>query len=266
MVPAKLPEALRRSLMRTLETVDRALRLLLAFDGQDEPELTVAVLAADLDVHRSSASRLAATLAQRGFLERARDGDAYRLGPAIARLGLAAMGARGLVPESREVMERLAAEIAETVVLSMLEGDETVSVSQAPGPHLISMRDWIGRRSPVHACSDGKVFLAFSTPQPARSSLPRLTAATITSRERLEEEIARVRRQGWASVEGEFEEDLNGVAVPVFDASDRCVAALSATGPAYRLTAERLDAIAPRVRLAAAEIRTRLGGAAATPG
>jgi DNA-binding IclR family transcriptional regulator len=246
--------------MRTLETVDRALRLLLAFEADGERELTVAALAARLAIHRSSASRLAATLAQRGFLERAGGSEAFRLGPALGRLGLIAMGLRGLVAESREVMERLAHETRETVVLSVLDGRDCVDVAQASGPHLVGMRNWVGRRSPLHASSDGKVFVAWGGATPPPGRLPALTSRTITSRRVLDREIGRARERGWASVEGELEDGLNGVAAPVFDSAGRCVAALSVSGPAYRLTAERLAELGPRVRAAAREIAARLGG------
>jgi DNA-binding IclR family transcriptional regulator len=252
--------------MRTLETVDRALLLLLAFDAAEERELSVAALASRLDIHRSSASRLAATLAQRGFLERAPGSESFRLGPALGRLGLLAMGGRGLMSESREVMERLAHETRETVVLSVLEGGETVDVAQANGPHLVGMRDWIGRRSPLHASSDGKVFLAFAGvgASPPSTRLAALTERTITDGGALAEEIDGVRRRGWASVEGEFEEGLNGLAAPVFDGAERCVAAISVSGPAYRLPPERVQELAAATQRAAAEIGSRLG-LAATP-
>jgi DNA-binding IclR family transcriptional regulator len=252
-------------LMRTLETVDRALQLLLAFDVTEERELTVAVLAAHLDIHRSSASRLAATLAQRGFLERSPGGEAFRLGPALGRLGLLAMGGRGLISESREVMERLAEQTGETVVLSVLEDGVSVDVAQASGRHLVGMRDWIGRRSPLHASSDGKVFLAFAAAITDRGRLPALTERTITTRAALDAEVARVRERGWATVEGEFEDGLNGVAAPVFDRAERCVAALSVSGPAYRLSSERLPVLGAAAQHAAGEIATRLGRAATAP-
>lgn len=246
--------------MRTLETVDRALQLLLAFDAGDERELTVAALAARLEIHRSSASRLAATLAQRGFLERAADGEAFRLGPALGRLGLIASGRRGLVAESRDAMERLALRMGETIVLSVLDGRDCVDVAQASGPHLVGVRNWVGRRSPLHASSDGKVFLAFADADVGRGRLRALTGRTISSRGALEDEIARVRARGWASVEGELEEGLNGVAAPVFDSGGRCVAALSVSGPAYRLPVERLAEAGPQAQAGADEIRARLGG------
>jgi DNA-binding IclR family transcriptional regulator len=245
--------------VRTLETVDRALQMLLAFDGEPRRELTVAALAAKIDVHRSSASRLAATLAQRGFLERAPGGDAFRLGPALGRLGLLSMGGRGLISESREAMEQLAAQTGEAVVLSVAEGDEVVDIAQVSGPHIIGIRNWIGRRAPLHASSDGKAFLAFGGAEPPALPLRALTERTITDAAELAREVERVRVRGWASAVGELEEGLNGVAAPVWDGSDRCVAALSVSGPAYRLPSERLPELAALAERAAGEIGRRLG-------
>ncbi len=225
--------------MRTLETVDRALQLLLAFEADEGRELTVAAIAGRLGIHRSSASRFAATLAERGFLERAPGSDTYRLGPAMARLGLLALTQRGVVAAAREPMDRLAESTGETAVLSVPHGDESVCVLQVDGSHLIGPRDWVGRRSPLPVSSDGKVFLAFARPGDDAWSL--------------------VRQRGWATSEGELEPGLHGVAAPVFDAYGRCVAALSVSGPAYRLSRERLEGLGRQVVTAAGEVSVRLG-------
>lgn len=244
--------------VRTLETVDRALQLLLAFDGANGGDLTVAAMAARLGIHRSSASRLAATLAERGFLERVPGSEAFRLGPAITRLGAVAVGGRGLVDAARPVMEALAAETGEAAVLSVLDDGEAVDVAQVDGHHRVGTRDWVGRRSPLHASSDGKVLLAFAGARPG--PLRALTPATRTARDALGTEVEAVRHRGWATVEGELEEGLNGVAAPVRDAGGRCVAALSVSGPAYRMPPERLAALGPRLREAAERIGSALGG------
>ncbi len=245
--------------MRTLETVDRALQMLLAFDADDRRELTVTALATEVGVHRSSASRLAATLAQRGFLERAPGGEAFRLGPAIRRLGLLGVTAESLTEAAREAMERLAQDTSETVVLTVAEGRDVVDVAEVSGPHLVGARNWLGRRTPLNACSDGKVLLAFGAAELPNGPLPALTPRTLTARAALREELARVRERGWGSAIDEFEEGLNGVAVPVRDAAGDCVAALSVSGPAYRLTAERLPEVAALAEGAAREIARRLG-------
>lgn len=228
---------------RKLETVDRALRMLQAFEHPGQ-ELTVSALAARLDLHRSNVSRFTATLAERGFLERAPGSDAYRLGPEVTRLGMLAMAARDLVADAREPMRRLAERTGETVVLSVLDNGESLNIAQVDGTHLVGTRQWTGRRAPLGSCSDGKVFLAFGAAEPPS---------------RLRAELTTVRAQGWAASLGDLEPGLNGVAAPVMDHMGQCVAALTVSGPEYRVPEDKLGELARSVCSAADEISARLG-------
>jgi DNA-binding IclR family transcriptional regulator len=123
--------------------------------------------------------------------------------------------------------------------------------------------DWTGWKTEPHTVANGKVLLAFAEggfkDLPLEDPLEAFTERTITSVEDLRFELERVRVEGWASTLGELEEGFNGVAVPVFDASGRCLAALSASGPVYRMTPERLPEVAALCKEAAEEIGVRLG-------
>ena len=242
-----------------LKTVDRALRLLLSFEEADQ-EYRVGELAAMLSVDKSVASRLAATLAERGFLERDSENGAFRLGPEIGRLGLLATSSRhNLVALAQRSMERLAAEVGETTYLAVLEHNKVVNVAQAEGHHLIGIGDWVGWRTEPHCTANGKVLLAFADGKLEALVLEAFTERTITSADALRSELEDVRRNGWAASVGEFEEGLHGVAVPVFDASGSCRAALSVAGPSYRMPLSRLPELAVLCNEAAMEIGTRLG-------
>src|SRR5262245_30361678 len=129
----------------SIQTVDRVLQMLSAFTSERR-ELGVSDFAALLGVHKSTASRLAATLVQRGFLERVPDGKRFRLGPELGRIGLLAAGRRDLVAASRDVMARLAADTGETVNLAIRDGDEVANIAQADGQHIIGVGNWAGRR------------------------------------------------------------------------------------------------------------------------
>lgn len=246
--------------MRTLETVDRAVQMLLLFDHPRQ-EMTVSALAAGLGIHRSSASRLAATLAGRGLLERSGAGEAFRLGPEIGRLGMLVLAGRDLVREAQPFMQQLAEKTGETVVLSVLDRGEALDVAQVDGNHLIGARQWMGRRAPLHASSDGKVFLAFADIDLDGLATPPVTDRTITRAASLRAEIDRVRRQGWAGARGELERGLFGVAVPVWDQWDLCIGALSVSGPEYRVPEKRLPELAAVALEAAERLGTRLGRA-----
>ena len=248
-----------------VKSVDRALRLLGAFEP-GRRELGVSQIAGVLGVHVSTASRLAATLAGHGFLERARTSDAFRLGPQMIRLGLLAAGGDSLIESAWEVMDELAAETGETVVLSVPSGHEAVDVAQVDTRYLVGGQSWTGRRLPAHATSDGKVFLAFDAALlEKRKPLAPVTPRTLTERAQLERDLADVRAQGWARAVGECEQGLNGVAAPVFASGGRCVAALSVSGPDYRLPVERLSRLGARCRISADAISRRLGATPVQP-
>ncbi len=246
-----------------LQTVDRALRLLLLFEEVGQ-EYRVGELAAMLGVDKSIASRLAATLAKRGFLERAPESEAFRLGPEVGRLGMVALGSsHNLIGLARAPMERLAEETGETVNLAVLKDDKAVNVAQVDGPHLVGVGDWTGWKTEPHATANGKVLLAFAGSEfedlPLETPLKTFTERTITNLRELRAELERVRSAGWGSTLGELEEGFNGVAVPVFDAAGRCLAALSVSGPLYRMPPQRLPEVAELCKKFAEEIGARLG-------
>ncbi|HKB41268.1 MAG TPA: IclR family transcriptional regulator, partial [Gemmataceae bacterium] len=236
-----------------IQTVDRVLQMLSAF-GPERLEVGVSDFASLLGVHKSTASRLAATLAGRGFLERAPDGRAFRLGPEVGRLGLLCQGGRDLVTLAREPMDRLASETGETVNLAVLDGASVVNLAQADGRHIIGVGNWAGRRTPLHCTSNGKVLLAFIGAPLPDGPLEPLTPRTITSVEKLQATVEKVRRDGWATNVGELEEGLHSVAAPVFDAAGRCRAALTVAGPSYRMPARRLPELARLCQQTAHEI------------
>ena len=214
-----------------------------------------------LDVDKSVASRLAATLAEHGFLERAPEDGAFLLGPEIGRLGLLAMSNRyNLVALAQGPMERLTAETGETTYLAVLEDRKAVNIAQVEGRHVVGVGgDWVGWRTEPHATANGKVLLAFGDARIDDLSLERFTERTITNIDELRSELQGVRRSGWATSVGEFEKGLHGVGTPIFDASERCVAALSVTGPSYRMPQARLRELAALCKDASREISGRLG-------
>lgn len=247
-----------------LQTVDRALRLLLLFEEVNQ-EYRVGEMAEMLGVGKSGASRLAATLANRGFLERAPGSEAFRIGPEIGRLGVLSMGgSHNLVELARRPMQNLAAETAETVNLARLEDRKVVNIAQVDGVHLVGLGDWTGWKTEPHATANGKVLLAFTDDSPEDLALldplEAFTEQTITNQEDLRAELESVRSEGWASTLGELEDGFNGVAVPISDGLGRCRASLSVSGPVYRMPPSRLPEIAVLCKKAAGEISASLGG------
>jgi DNA-binding IclR family transcriptional regulator len=244
-----------------VQSVDRALLVLeiLAAAGQ----AGATEIAAELGVHKSTASRLIAALEARGFVEMASERGKYRLGYAIARLARASSGHLDLVKLSQDICDTLALAVGETVNLAILDGARIVNIVEAIGPEQITLRSWVGQSCPAYATSSGKVLLAGLDAAELRSrlgaTLDSFTVNTVVGLADLERELATARERGWASVAEELEVGLNAVSAPVYDAGSKIIAALSVSGPAYRLGAERFEEIAKQAASAADAISRRLG-------
>jgi DNA-binding IclR family transcriptional regulator len=236
------------------QSAERTLQILMSFDAEDR-SMSLGEIATLLQVHKSTASRLTGTLRRTGFLERTHADGRFRLGSQVARLGLLALAGRDLTQVARQPMNDVAALIGETVTLSIVDGDGLTTIAQVDSTHVVGPRSWIGRRAPLHACSDGKVMLAFGGTALPAGPLAALTPRTVTSLAALNRELEQIRARGWASAVGEFEDGLHGAAAPVRDAAGTCRAALSISGPSYRLAAKAL----PSVAAACVDAANRIG-------
>lgn len=245
-----------------VQSVDRALYVLELLARRGEAGVTE--LASDIGVHKSTVSRLLAALEDRELVEQAFERGKYRLGFGILRLANAVSGRLDVTRQGREICERLALEVGETVNIAVLRSEYAVNVDQARGPAAVSTHNWVGELTPLHATSSGKVLLAFMSADARRNllaeaGLRRFTEHTITSVERLEAQLQDVSRTGYVVSLEELEHGLNAVAAPIRDHLGGVIAALSVSGPAYRLTDERVQEIAPTVVSAADDVSRRMG-------
>jgi IclR family acetate operon transcriptional repressor len=238
-----------------MKSADRALAILAAF-SDDRPELGVSELARQLGMHKSTASRLLATLEARGLVRRA--GDRFAPGPELVRLGSLAAGGAALVTAARPTLVGLAEETRETVNLAIRQGDSVLNLHQVETAHFVGLTDWTGKTTPLHATANGKALLAWGA-GPIPGNRKALTARTIVEEEELLAELERTRRRGSAQAVEELEAGLNAVAAPVFDASGACVAAVSVAGPSYRLPPRLLSGVGRTCAAAADEISSALG-------
>jgi DNA-binding IclR family transcriptional regulator len=250
-----------RSSVAAVQSVDRALSVLEILAAQGEAGVTE--VAAELGVHKSTAFRLVAVLESRGFVEQLADRGKYRLGFGVVRLAGAAAAQLDIAREGRRICEVLAADLEETVNIAILDSDRAVNVSQARGPAALSTHNWVGQGTPLHATSSGKVLLAHA-PDAVRKGLlsrdlQRFTPATITDPEVLRQDLDRIVEQGWGFTVEEYEVGLSAVAAPVRGADGDVIAALSVSGPSFRMASEDFPKLAKRVLTGADELSRRLG-------
>jgi DNA-binding IclR family transcriptional regulator len=237
-----------------VQSVDRALRLLKAVAAAGEPA-SVQDLAVRCEVNRSTAWRLLTTLAQHGLVERDVATGRYVVGYAAFQIA-SAENHDAIARRLRPLLLRTAEATGEIVTLGIAKRFGLVYVDQAdpPGP---PTPDWSGRQIPLHATSPGKVFLAWLPADERAAVLPRtlerFTPHTVVDRAALDEDLERVRRDGYATCLGEYDYS-NGVAAAVFDSHQRLVAVVNIWGPSVRVTPARLPVLGRAALRAAHEM------------
>ncbi|MHB1613062.1 MAG: IclR family transcriptional regulator [Actinomycetes bacterium] len=259
--PAGPPAPGRATPTGTVQSVERALSILdiLARVGQ----AGVTELSEELGVHKSTAFRLLASLAGRQLVEQVGERSKYRLGVGILRLAGATIARLDIVTQAHDVCQQLARELGETVNLAVRDADAVTNLTQEYGAAAVTTHNWIGQRTPLHATSSGKVLLAWADESDREAAcaapLPAFTPRTITDPRLLLAELAAVREQGWAATAAELEPGLHAVAAPVRDDHGRVVAAVSVSGPSYRLSVASFPTVATRLCAGAREISVRMG-------
>ncbi|MFI9569747.1 IclR family transcriptional regulator [Streptomyces rishiriensis] len=245
-----------------VQSVDRAISVLeiLAQRG----EAGVSEVAAEIDVHKSTAFRLLGALEARGLVEQAGERGKYRLGFGIVRLAGAVTGRIDITQQGRPVCERLAEEIGETVNIAVMQEHYAINLYEVRGPGAVTAHNWVGELTPLHATSSGKILLAHlaakeRTELLSAVGMKKVTQRTITGKAKLEKHLVTARERGYAFALEELEIGLHAMAAPVRDRDGRVIAALSASGPSYRLTEERLHELSPVLVKGAAEISHRMG-------
>jgi DNA-binding IclR family transcriptional regulator len=168
-----------------------------------------------------------------------------------------------LAREARPVLEDLAERTQETVNLAVLDGAAVLNVDQITSPRTVASRSWVGRRTPWHCTSNGKVLVAsLSEPERERllaTPLPAQTEKSITDVVKLRTQLAETATRGYGQTVEELEDGLNAVAAPIRGADGEVVAAVSVAGPAFRMRPGELPRIARLVMDAAAAISRRMG-------
>jgi DNA-binding IclR family transcriptional regulator len=251
-----------------IQSLDRGLRILdlLAVRG---PELGVTELAQRLGVHKSTASRLLATLREHDLVDQNPQTEKFRLAHGLVRLARAVAGEMDLVRLARPLLQELAEVTRETVNLAVPDGDTIVHIDQITPPQQVVNVNWVGKHVPLHCTSNGKVLLASMSAKDRarilRRALQRYTPRTIVDSKLLARQLERVREEGYAFTLGELEVGLNAVAAPVRHPDGRAVAVVSVSGPSYRVTPQCLPELGERTRDVADAISQRIGGQGGAP-
>jgi DNA-binding IclR family transcriptional regulator len=245
------------------QAVVRALDLLELVCNADHP-VSLAEASARQGLSKPTAHRLLRTLLERGLIAQDPQMKGYRPGLKLFELSSAVLRGMTLRTEALPELRELCQRTNETVHLAVLDDGEVIYIDKEETQQTIRMFSAIGKRGPAHCTGVGKVLLAHLPAEELRAVLAgkpprRFTDTTIVTTAALREELALVRRRGYAIDDTEHEADIRCAACPVRDHTGRVIAAISLTVPAIRMSRARIESMAPLVRTYADRISRRLG-------
>jgi DNA-binding IclR family transcriptional regulator len=231
----------------------------------DRQKVTGAEIARHLGIHKSTASRIASNLVLSGYLVPATNGSGFRLSGKLSRLGAIAGADTNLTTLSREHVQALVDDVGETCHVGVLEGPEAVTVVLVDGTYSIRLHSWVGKRNDAHTTAMGKALLAGLSDATIdmlffpKKTLPQRTEHTVATVAELKEQLAVIRKHGFALDNEELELGLRCIAAPITDHNGSVVAALTIAGAASRLTMGKIDSYVAKVKASAAKISAEFG-------
>ncbi|MGW5659454.1 IclR family transcriptional regulator domain-containing protein [Streptomyces sp. NPDC003758] len=238
-----------------VESLARGLTVITSF-GEGRSELTLTEVAEATGLARATARRALITLEHLGYVTV--HGRFFRLTPRVLGLGFPPLSRTTLSDIATPHLTALSDRVHESTSLAVLTGDDIQYTARVAPSRIMSVNITVGARLPAYATSLGRVMLA-DLPQPPLPEPAPLTRLTVTDPAELREVLERVRREGYALVDGELEEGLRSIAVPVRDRGGRVVAAVNVAMHSSRRTSEEcLTDILPQLHATAARIEADL--------
>jgi IclR family KDG regulon transcriptional repressor len=237
------------------------MQILSAFDGE-HGDRGVSEIAQVTGLHKATAHRIMMTLLNYGFLERAPDGERFRLGLRMVELGLGALRGLDFRQAAYPYMQQLVDRFQESCDLGIFDRGQVLYIEVVLSEEVLTIISRVGRHLPVHCTASGKVLLAFLPPEIVEpvlgAPLARCTEKTITSPDRLREELEATRQRGYGVDDEEVSAGIRAVSVPIRDFDGNVIAAMSMPGLESRIRWDRIPEIAQAMMEAADAISTRI--------
>ena len=183
----------------------------------------------------------------RNYIEQNKANENYRLGIRCLELGQTFIHQRGMLKQAKPVLQELAAKTGETSYVSILRGNQVVYLDSVEPATTVRVVSRLGLHMPTHATAAGKGMVAFESEEDIRKRLDpefqSYTQNTIRTAEDLLRNLSVVREKGYATDLEEFEEGLRCIASPIRDYTRKVIGALSVSGPANRVTDDRIETV-----------------------
>lgn len=244
-------------------TVIKALMLLEHF-SEDEPELGLSELARKSGVDKAAVHRMLGAMAETGLVEQQMDSRLYRLGAGVLRLARVREIAFPISSIVQPLLENLSAETSETAHASLISGRALANIATCESKKGNRVSLIAGEVLPYHSTASGLAVLAYGgdalLDRVLSSTLEVKTRFTITDAEELSARIDVARQRGFSESDQTNEEDVHGIAAPIFDRMSVACGAVSVSTPSHRMTDAQRQLTIGAVLRAASAITEGLGG------
>jgi len=196
------------------------------------------------NIYPSTIHRILDTLRYLKYIDQISDSGKYQLGLKSLELGVAKLSQIDLIKEATPFLNKISRKYNENVYLGVLFENMVLYLAKKETPRKIRIVTHLGARAYFNCTALGKILMAF-IPKDEREEIyknigfPRFTRNSITNKKQFEEEIKKVKRQGFAIDNEESEKDIQCIATPIRDHSTRVIAALSISGPSYRFNVKK---------------------------
>lgn len=244
-----------------VRTVQKTFRLLEVL-GEEQPARP-SQLVKQLKLSRSNVHRLLATLEDMGYVEKVSEAR-YRLSIKIFILGNTVLNKNALSDIARPYLAHLAEISHENINLAIMHEQKVLYIDKIESPHYLRLDQPIGKTDPLHCTALGKTLLSGLTDNELEvflksNELVAFTKKTITDPDVLLSEIGKVRKQGYAVDIEELSNGIHCIAAPIFNHTNKIIAAISISAPSVRLTIPKIEEIKAPLLEAAAEVSKKLG-------
>lgn len=221
--------------------------------------ISAAELALRLKLPRQTVHRTVRALEEMGFLIRTIARDKYEIGPTLAKLANSILMLSYRRGPWRSVLQHVVEKAGESCNVAVLDGYEIVYIDRIECPAPLRVQLDIGSRVPAYCTAIGKVLLAYLPPAARKRLLDnltvkRLTKNTIIDRKRIDVDLQKVRKQGYAVNDEEFIRGIAAIAVPVFDEHDQVIAGIAIHLPVLRAPVGGITRFLPILRKAAKQL------------
>ena len=262
-IMARVPQSKTPDSPYKVQVLDRALAAL-AILANSSSDCSLAELCPAMKLHKSTVHRLMMVLEQHRLVVKNPETGRYRLGLRLYELGSRAIEGLDLRGRARPYLDRLQAEFGETVFFCILDEGQVFYVEKVESQRSVRTACTVGSRAPAYCTAVGKAMLAELSEAEVnkivrRWGLKPVTPNTIRTASALKVELKAVRSRGYAIDDEEKEEGLRCIGAAVRSHSGKLAAAMSVSGPAFRMSKERVPEIGRALMEAATKLSAELG-------